>query len=249
MIWEACNGPEHVCSISGSLYRLVESQEQVATTGYVDTLEEQAVLEELLNNSKPDYPTDAPNELHYLLKTPFRYPPLLWGSRFGRVHEPSLFYGGATLEATLSESAYYCFVFLLSMEAKPPKPRLNTEHRVFSVGYESERGIRLQKAPFNSYQDQLADRQHYSASQALGTSMRSANIEAFEYVSARSVEPELCVALFTPTAFTRNDPDTMEHWLCELTAEQVAFKSIRSSRVYRFPRTQFEVKGRFPMPA
>ena len=249
MIWEACDGPEHVCSISGSLYRLVENQEQVATTGYVDTLEEQAVLEELLDSSKPDYPTDAPNELHYLLKTPFRYLPLLWGSRFGRVHEPSLFYGGATLEATLSESAYYRFVFLLSMEAKPPKSRLNTEHTVFSVGYESERGIQLQKAPFNSYQDQLADRQHYSASQALGTSMRSANIEAFQYLSARSIEPEVCVALYTPSAFTGTEPRSMENWLCELNAEQVTFKAIQSSQIYRFSKFQFEVDGVFPTPA
>jgi hypothetical protein len=46
------------------LYRLVENQEQVATLGYVDTLEEQAVLEELLETSKPDYPDTYPNTLH-----------------------------------------------------------------------------------------------------------------------------------------------------------------------------------------
>jgi hypothetical protein len=53
---------------------MVESQEQIATRGYVDTLAEQSVLEELLEESKPAYP-DKTTDLHYLLKTPFRYPP------------------------------------------------------------------------------------------------------------------------------------------------------------------------------
>lgn len=57
---------------------MVESQEQVATLQLVDTLEEQALLEELLESSKPPVPADA-EPLHYLLKTPFRYPPLRWG--------------------------------------------------------------------------------------------------------------------------------------------------------------------------
>lgn len=249
MIWEACNGLKQMCPISGTLYRLVESQEQVATTGYVDTLEEQAVLEELLDNSKPDYPTDTPNELHYLLKTPFRYPPLLWGSRFGREHEPSLFYGGASIEATLSESAYYRFVFFLSMDGEPPKARLNTEHTVFSIGYQSERGIQLQEPPFDTYKDQLTDSKNYSATQQLGTAMRTASIEAFQYASARSIEPELCAALYTPSAFTSTNPCSMENWLCELSAEQVTFKAIQSSQIYRFPRAQFEINGVFPLPA
>ena len=38
----------------------------------VDTLEEQALLEEVLDDSKPAVPEDCRN-LHYLLFTPFRY--------------------------------------------------------------------------------------------------------------------------------------------------------------------------------
>ena len=53
-IWSRCQGERHIRPIEGVLFRLVESQEQVATIGYVDTLEEQAVLEELLETSKPD---------------------------------------------------------------------------------------------------------------------------------------------------------------------------------------------------
>lgn len=42
-----CDGNHHIKRLTGTLYRLVECQEQVATLGYVDTLEEQAMLEEV----------------------------------------------------------------------------------------------------------------------------------------------------------------------------------------------------------
>ena len=81
MIWTTCQGQNHIGQLSGSLYRLVESQEQVATMGYVDTLYEQVLLEELLESVKPPYP-DGLQGYHYLLTTPFRYPPLLMGVAF-----------------------------------------------------------------------------------------------------------------------------------------------------------------------
>ena len=110
MIWERCNGAAHIRPINGRAYRLVESQEQVATLGYVDSLDEQAVLEDLLEATKPANLPDA-EPYHYLLKTPFRYPPLKWGSRYGRQHEAGIFYAGKSVATTLAESAYYRFVF------------------------------------------------------------------------------------------------------------------------------------------
>ncbi len=88
MIWQACRGAEHIGPLAGELFRLVESQAQVATLDYVDTLAEQALLEDLLETVKPPWPADSAR-LHYLLRTPFRYPPLPWGSRFGQRHEPA----------------------------------------------------------------------------------------------------------------------------------------------------------------
>ncbi|MDU3955055.1 MAG: RES domain-containing protein, partial [Pseudomonas aeruginosa] len=46
-IWRQCKGERHIRPLQGRLVRLVESQEQVATLQLVDTLEEQALLEEL----------------------------------------------------------------------------------------------------------------------------------------------------------------------------------------------------------
>lgn len=66
----------------GSVDRLVESQEEAATYALVDGLEVQAVLEDILKDFKPPYPEDI-GKYDYLIKTPFRYPPLKHGSRFG----------------------------------------------------------------------------------------------------------------------------------------------------------------------
>ena len=77
MIWDELNGTEHIQPIEGLAYRLVENQEESATLGYVDTLDEQALLEELIDNIKPRY-LKGTGHLHYLLKTPFLYPPLPW---------------------------------------------------------------------------------------------------------------------------------------------------------------------------
>ncbi|MEH6824002.1 MAG: RES family NAD+ phosphorylase [Motiliproteus sp.] len=249
MIWNACSGVDQIKPIAGTLHRLVESQEQIATTGYVDTLEEQGVLEELLETSKPPYPDGTPSGLHYLLKTPFRYPPLLWGSRFGRVHEPSLFYGGASVDATLAESAYYRLVFLLSMEGEPPKQAINSEHTLFSIGYATERGIQLHQPPFDAHTDGLTHPANYGDCQAVGTAMRDAGVEGFEYPSARDPQKRVCVALFTPSPFTSHEPNGIEQWLCQTLPDGVTFKSVGRSRPIRIPSDLFLVGGNLPMPA
>ncbi len=77
MLWDVCQGELQLKEISGTVYRLVESQEQVATLGYVDTLDEQALLEQMLESTKPVYKEDL-SAYHYLLSTLFRYPPLQW---------------------------------------------------------------------------------------------------------------------------------------------------------------------------
>ena len=249
MIWDACNGSDHILPITGELFRLVESQEQVATMGYVDTLEEQALLEELLEASKPSFASDEQDDIHYLLRTPFRYPPLEYGSRYGAKHEPSLFYGGVSVASTLIESAYYRFVFLLSMDTAPFKRRLMTEHTLFKVRYASEKGILLHKKPFANYQTQLCDQKSYVVTQQLGADMRNAGVEAFQYQSARSLEALACVALFVPNVFIEDRPSMMEPWLCDMSPSEVTFKAISSRETYTFPLQMFECDGVFPMPA
>ena len=63
-------------------WRAVEAQHVASTRRLVDSNEEQAILERLLDESKPAVLASTAG-LDYLLATPFRYPPS-WpgGSRF-----------------------------------------------------------------------------------------------------------------------------------------------------------------------
>ncbi|WP_026639464.1 RES family NAD+ phosphorylase [Bordetella petrii] len=248
MIWQQCRGQRYVAPISGTVIRLVESQEQIATLGYVDTLEEQAVLESLIDDSKPPYPAGAAG-YHYLLTTPFRYPPLRWGSRFGRVHEPGIFYGGLSLAATLAESAYYRFVFWHSMQAPPPKAHIRSQHTLFSVPYRTATGVRLQEPPFDAYRAELAHPVQYQASQQLGTDMREAGVQAFEYFSARDPDGGCCVGLFSLQALAQKKPRDLSPWLCETSADTVAFKHAAGREVARYSLSSFLHQNRLPMPA
>jgi RES domain len=246
-IWAACSERATPVKLGGSVLRLVESQEQVATNALVQTLAEQALLEDLIEASKPRVPGPAIG-LHYLLATPFRYPPLPWGSRFGRRFEPSLFYAARTIDTVLAECAYYRFVFWSGMAEPPPAP-LDTRHTLFSVAIATSRGLKLQQAPFDEYAAALRDRRHYGATQALGSAMRDAGIDAFEYRSARDPQQGLNVALFTPAALGTPKPDILDEWLCQTRADRVTYYSRPGGGVRDFPLDSFLVDGELPLPA
>lgn len=88
-----------------------------------------------------------------------------------------------------------------------------------------------------------------SATQSLGSAMREAIIEAFEYPSARCPEGGTNVALFTLAAFAEPRPLEMQPWLCETTAEAVTFAQSHDRTLRRFPVEMFLVEGRLPWPA
>lgn len=247
MIWQACKGSQHTGSLQGELFRLVESQQHVATMSYVDNLQEQALLEEMLESIKPSFPEDS-EAYHYLLKTPFRYPPLKWGSRFGRTHEPGIFYGGCDIEVALAESAYYRLVFWFSMDADSVKDKMRTEHTLFSVNYKTACGIRLQVAPFDEHLTELTHPSDYQPCQLLGSSMRKAGVEVFEYQSARDPEKGACVGLFTPKAFVQKKPRETSQWFCESSATDVSFMQVNTRDVIRFPIKDLLVNGSLPQP-
>ena len=248
-IWQDSVGAEQIVPLRGRLVRLVENQEQVATLQLVDTLEEQALLEQLLESSKPPLPPSE-EPLHYLLHTPFRYPPLRWGSRFGRRHEPSLFYAACRLETAMAETAFYRFVLWYGMVEPPPSGRILSEHSSFEARYQVQRGIRLQLPPFDRHREALTHRSDYRTTHELGSAMREAGVEAFEYPSARCPMHGTNVALYAPAAFSEKRPRNLLPWLCETTAGYVAFKSAQTPDTPRlFGLELYLVDGRLPQPA
>jgi len=245
--WVACLAHARPQSLSGTLLRMVESQEQIATNQLVSSLGRQAVLEDMLEGTKPRLRRGS-GHLHYLLATPFRYPPLRWGSRFGKRTEPSLFYGSLKTRTVLSEAAYYRFVFWSGM-ATSPRRKMDTQHTMIGAEYRTDEGLRLQKPPYNEHQATLTSPSDYRVSQELGTKMRAAGIQVFEFVSARDPEGGINVALFTPTAFARPSPVSQEAWLCELSGERVRFHAVHGKDIHDFPLGLFVVDGKLPLPA
>lgn len=246
-IWTACKDHAPIKPLMGEVLRVVESQEQIATRSLVDDLEEQALLEEMLEHTKPPIPTNS-KRLHFLLATPFRYPPLDYGSRFGSRWEPGLFYGAKLPDTALAETAYYRLVFWYGMAQPPPSGHFLTQHTMFAARFSTQHGLRLQAPPFDDYAAVLQHPADYTHTQPLGAAMREAGVAAFEYASARDPAQGINVALFHAKTLTTKQPIHQHPWLCETNGQLVLFNSVESSGVHRFIVEQFLVGGRFPQP-
>ena len=141
-IWTRCAGDSELRSLRLSPWRAVEAQHQISTRKLVDSAEEQMLLEELIDRAKPSDTTRG--RLHYLLATPFRYPPLRHGSRFGRRDERGIWYGSESQRTVFAEVAYYRFVFLEGTHANLGV--VTTQLTAFTVRARTERGIDLHSA-------------------------------------------------------------------------------------------------------
>lgn len=231
-------------TLKGQLFRVVESQEQIATSQLVDDFDEQAILENLLEQTKPLAPKAAA-KLSYLLYTPFRYPPLKYGSRFGQRYQPSLFYGSRSLPTALAETAYYRLYFWFGMEIPPKSGHLTTQHTAFSADIFTSKGLHLHQSPFVQHRQQLTDKSSYRHTQPLGTAMREQGIKAFEFISARDDEGGINIALFYPQVLKSQKPTSMNAVLCATSEAGVEFMD-ENKQVHQFATEYFEEDGRFP---
>jgi hypothetical protein len=228
-------------------WRVVESQHQIATRKLVTTDAEQQLLEQLIEGVKPPDPTRG--RLHYLLATPFRYPPLPYGSRYGTRAERGIWYGSETRPTAFAEVAYYRLLFLEGTKATLPV--LEIDLTAFRASIRTARGVDLSAPPFTAHVDALASPSSYAATQALGRAMRAARVEAFRYVSARDAQRGINVAAFEPSVFGRRQPRSLETWRCTATRERVEVtrRDYFQRASFAYPRAQFLVAGVLPAPA
>ena len=232
--------------LMGTLKRLVENQAQKVTLRLTDTLSEHELLEELIDASKPPARHPRLARLDYLLRTPWRYPPLPWGSRFGARFEPSLFYGALGDTALFAEAAYYRFVFLEGM-ATPFRERVLSQFTVFEAAYRTEAGVDLTRKPFENYTAVLRHPEDYGPCQALGSVLRERGAGAILYYSARTREPACNVALYTPDALRSRRHRNPRPGVCDTRHDEVSFRYGKA--LITFPRSHFLVEGRLPIPA
>lgn len=220
---------------------MVEGQHVTSTRKLVDSSDEHELLERVIDGGKPRVPTDCAGA-HYLLSTPFRYPPLKYGSRFGDRTQPSLWYGAETVETCLCETAFYRLWFL--QDSAADLAPLTTEHTAFRVRVQSARAIDLTNPPFSLEADRLASRSEFTDAQQIGAEMRAAGTECFRYFSARHIGG-ICVGVFTCAAFTAA-PFAEQHWHCYADLTSVEFTWPMEKKRLQFPRETFLVDGQLP---
>lgn len=249
-IWTQCAGRSRFKTLELTAWRIVEAQHVTSTRKLVDSDEEQRILEDEIERVKPPR-SDEPkiHDLHYLLFTPFRYPPLAYGSRFGGRQERSLWYGSEELRTAQVEVAYYRILFFAGSTAIFQVTELQLT--AFFVSLVSDKGIDLTILPFSRFEKQISSKTDYSASQRLGSQMRQDNVEVFRYISARDRQRGVNTALFTPAAFPSKQPLGSQTWACIAGSERVEFmrSDLLSDEHRVFDRKDFEVKGKLPAPA
>lgn len=246
-IWTRCAGASELRPLRPSPWRVVEAQHQVSTRKLVDTVEEQILLEELIDRAKP--PDQTRGRLHYLLATPFRYPPLPHGSRFGGRHERGIWYGSETSRTAFAEVAYYRLLFLEGTRADLEP--ISTQLTAFTVRARTQRGIDLVAPPFDAFRRTIASPTRYDATQSLGQAMREAGVELFRYPSARDNEGGVNIGVFVPAVFGAARPRGLETWHCTATRARVELskRDYFARESFTFGRESFLIDGVLPAPA
>ncbi|CAA0123788.1 Uncharacterised protein [BD1-7 clade bacterium] len=229
----------------GNCWRIVETQEVAATREITDNADEQSRLEALLDASKPSAPDDCQG-LSYLLMTPFRYPPLQYGSRFGSTWERGIFYGAAELDTAFAEAAVYFWLFQQGPTTLGPLSCIRDQRTAFSVRIASAKALDLRSAYFTDKIDSIMDPKSWVVSQQLGKEIRETEAEFFWYPSARQ-ETGTNVAVLTPDAFSTREPDQYQHWQVRLDEETCWFGRAGASSI-EFEKSRFLIDGRIPHP-
>lgn len=184
----------------------------------VDTLAEQARLEELLDATKPTMPAECA-ALHYLLGTPFRYgAPYPRGSRFRRAGlTPGVFYASKTIGTAVAETAFHRLLFFADSPATP-WPANAGEFTAFSARYRTAAGLDLAAPPLDRDRRVWTHPTDYEPCQALALAAREAGVQVLRYPSARDPAPAggTNLALLTCRAFASTRPLERQTWRIHL---------------------------------
>lgn len=210
------------------LWRAVEAQHLASTRRLVDSNAEQAVLEEVLEASKPRMGPEA-QELHYLLATPFRYPPGKFGSRFRSAADPGVFYAAEERRTACAEVGYWRWRFLVdSAGLDALGPTAQTLFRVRAKG----RGVDLRRRPFARDRATWIHPSDYAPTQAFARAAREAPVALVRYESVRDPQKGGCAVLLEPAAFARRQPLGQETWHLTVTRSASAWQ--REGEAFEF---------------
>jgi hypothetical protein len=201
----------------GRCWRLVEAQHRVSTLKLVDTLDEQALLEDLIEETKPPVPPEC-RHLDYLLATPFRYGAIYpHGSRFRRAGRTlGVYYAAEEPRTAVAEVAYYRLLFFAESPGTP-WPSDPGEYTAFAAAVATERAIDLTLPPLSRDRALWTRRTDYAATQDLADAARAAVIELIRYESVRDPQAGANMALLTCRAFAEPRPVERQTWRIRLS--------------------------------
>lgn len=230
--WDPAWLVEHCVDLSmENAWRGVETQYIAASMKLVDTLEEQALLEQLLESSKPPTAQSATSK-HYLLLSPFRYFPQ-HSSRFRPGQQSGLWYGSSTLPGACSEIAYWRMRFIQDSAGLVTDGELVTEHTFYQACVRG-RAINLMSHPWVQLSHLWKHASDYSATHKLAEAATAAAIDWIQYESVRAPSCALAAALTPDAVFADNATleQSRQEWICKATRDTVMM--IRKSGSERF---------------
>jgi len=230
----------------GPAWRIVESQEQAATRAVTGSADEQARLEGLLDENKPSY-LPGSEHLHWLLKTPFRYPPLRHGSRFGRMTDPGVLYCARELETAMTESAVYLWLFRAALEDVGSLAVIRYDRTAIQFELDGASTVDLTTAALSAFHGRISDPGSYADSQALAATLRTEEVDLILFGSARRAGGVNC-AVLSPAALVPDQTPSQTHWHVQLD-EQACWWGRAGQTGFEVTCEEVSVAGRIPHPA
>lgn len=219
--WTPAALSSEVIHLEGKCWRMVEAQHRISTLKLVDSLDEQALLEALIEETKPAIPAEC-RHLDYLLATPFRYgSPYPFGSRFRRAgRTKGVYYAAENVVTAVAEMAFYRLLFFAE-SPDTPWPKDAAEYTAFSAAIRTGKAIDLTRPPLDRDVAKWTHPTNYEACQQLADTAREAEMEAIRYVSVRDPQRRANVATLSCRAFAKPRPLDRQTWRIRLSASGV----------------------------
>lgn len=217
----------------GECWRVVEAQHIVSTLKLVEGLQEQQILEDILEETKPTLPSDC-RGLHYLFSTPFRYDALYPnGSRFRRAGKTAgVYYASEAQETAIAEIVFYRFLFF-SESPDTLLPENATDYTAVGALLASNKVIDLTKQPFLAHEEKWIDLLAYEACQNLAEDAREIHTDIIRFQSVRDPDKQANLAVLNCAAFKSVEPSSITGW-------SLTYRHKRIIAIREFPRKALE---------
>ncbi len=215
-----------------SVWRLIELQSQPSTQKITDTLEEQALLEDILERSKPEVPEECLS-LDYQMRSPFRYGRYPQSSRFRRVGRTlGVYYASEEPITAALEAAWYRVRFF---NAAIDLPELDKTLALTAIAVlvSTPFSVDLRKASM-SEAGNWTDPDDYSDCLNLADDVREAKGELIVYQSVRHPQNEANVAVLTCNAFEQPKPVEQQTWHVHIKSDRVILRCETTRQSYEF---------------